>query len=77
MWHDVSNNRLPKHVFPCLFSFAKKTDYSLKDFLMNIDLEENFLTPLSSEANEEYLDFCENIAAIQNTWEGKDQWIYS
>lgn len=44
---------------------------------MNIDLEENFLTPLSSEANEEYLDFCENIAAIQNTWEGKDQWIYS
>jgi hypothetical protein len=76
LWQDVWNNLSPKHTFPCLFSFAKKKECSLQEFFDNINLEDNFHTPLSFQATKEYQAFCENIGQIQSSREGKDSWIY-
>jgi hypothetical protein len=61
--------------FPCLYSFAKRKSCSLAMFLQNLDLLDNFPTPLSTEASEEYIKF--TITTIQGTMQGKDKWIYS
>jgi hypothetical protein len=77
LWHDVWNNISPRSTFPCLFSFAKKKDCSLQDFLANMDMERNFHTPLSPQAAHEYLAFHEMMSNLQNSAFAKDKWTYS
>lgn len=73
LWQDIQNNTLFKLDFPCLYSFAKRKSCSLAMFLQNLDLLDNFPTPLSTEASEEYIKF--TITTIQGTMQGKDKWI--
>jgi hypothetical protein len=41
--------------FLCLYSFAKNKDSSMSSFLNNMTLEDNFHTPLSMQAHQEYV----------------------
>lgn len=59
LWQDFWNNTLFKMAFPSLYSFAKRKNGSLAKFLQNDHLLNNFHTPLSDEANEEYIKFSE------------------
>jgi hypothetical protein len=74
--HDVWNNISPRFTFPCLFSFARKKDCSIQEFLANMDLEHNFHTPLSPHAAQEYHVFHELVSNLQNSRVDKDKWTY-
>jgi hypothetical protein len=74
--HDVWNNISPRFTFPCLFSFAKKKECSIQEFLANMDLEHNFHTHLSPQAAQEYLSFHELVSNLHNSIATKDKWTY-
>jgi hypothetical protein len=76
LWQDVWNNSRLRQTYPCLYSFAKKEDCSLAEYLGNQNLEENFHSPLSLEALEKYLELCNFVNFIQHDGRGKDKWIY-
>jgi hypothetical protein len=67
---------LPKSSFPSLFSFARKKDCSIQNFLDNMNLEDNFHTPLSPQATQEYQLFYEIVDQLHSSRVGKDKWIY-
>lgn len=60
-----------------LYSFAKKKNSFLAQFLGNMDFSEKIHEPLSMEVTEEYLNFYDTIILVQNNMQGKDKWIYS
>ena len=57
LWNDVWNDSFLKHEFPRLFSYAKKHNQSLFQYLQNQDMAENFHMPISVAAMEEYGPF--------------------
>jgi hypothetical protein len=72
LWQDVCNNFSLKLSFPSLFSFARRQSCSMQDFLGNMSLEDNFHTPLSPQATQEYHLFCGIFDQMQATRAGKD-----
>ncbi|PWZ29242.1 hypothetical protein Zm00014a_036970 [Zea mays] len=76
LWQDIWNNISPRFTFPYLFSFARKKDGSIQEFLANMDLEHNFHTPLSPQAAQEYHVFRELVSNLQNSRTDKDKWTY-
>jgi hypothetical protein len=48
-WTDVWNDMLMQNKFPRLFSYAKKKDISVAQFLTHNQLQEQFHLPLSVE----------------------------
>lgn len=77
LWQDVWNNSLSEQVYPCLYTFAKKNVCPLMEYLGNSALNEYFHSPLSPETHEEYGEFRNFIALIQNEMREKDRWPYS
>jgi hypothetical protein len=66
------NNMLMQHKFPRLFSYAKKKDILVAQFLTNNQLQEQLNLPLSVEAFQEY----QQMQQIQMSSEEKDNWHY-
>lgn len=48
-WQDVWNSLSPMNSFPCLYSYAKNKECSVQAFFINMAMEYNFHTPLSSQ----------------------------
>jgi hypothetical protein len=76
LWEDVWNDLSPMTVFPCLFSFAKNKECSVQTFLGNTAMEDNFHTPLSLQAAQEYETFIVIIDQMMASREDSDRWIY-
>jgi hypothetical protein len=76
LWQDKWNGHTLQQDFPELFSFAKKTDVTVKAILHNNQLECNFHLPLSLEAHQQFLIFESLIADIEHSAE-HDSWAYS
>jgi hypothetical protein len=72
MWKDVWNNSLLSEEFPRLFSFSRKQNCSLSQFIENSEVHSNFFTPVSIEATEEFQRFSDKIQLIA----GEDKWTY-
>jgi hypothetical protein len=62
---------LPRPLFVC-----QAKDCSIQNFLDNMNLEDNFHTPLSPQATQEYQLFYEIVDELQTSRVGKDNWIY-
>jgi hypothetical protein len=75
-WPDLWNGNLLQQKFPRHYSFAKNKSISVAAFLQNDNLEQQFFTPLSPQAYQEYLDLQEVIQQTQITTSGKDHWKY-
>ena len=76
MWKDVWNNNHLNDAFPRLFSFAKNQDISVVEFLQNNIIEDQFHTPLSTEAFQEYQELQNLIQNLQIQENEKDKWHY-
>lgn len=76
LWEDVWNDLSPMTAFPCLFSFAKNKECSVQTFLGNTAMEDNFHTPLSLQAAQEYETFIVIIDQMMASREDSDRWIY-
>jgi len=75
-WLDVWNNRLLKDSLPRLFSFAKNQNISVAQFLQTNTIEEQFYTPLSMEAYQEFEELQSIIQGIQVSVDRQDTWHY-
>jgi hypothetical protein len=75
-WKDVWNNNHLDEAFPRLFSFAKNQDISVAEFLQNNIIEDQFHTPLSNEAFQEYQELQNLIQNLQIQEKEKDKWHY-
>jgi hypothetical protein len=62
--------------FRCLFSFVKNKETSVQTFLNNMSMEDNFHTPLSLQAAQEYETFSEIVEQMMVAREDADRWIY-
>jgi hypothetical protein len=76
LWQDKWNGHTLQQDFPELFSFARKTNVTVKAILHNNQLECNFHLPLSLEAHQQFLIFESLIADIEHSTE-HDSWAYS
>jgi hypothetical protein len=77
IWQDVWNNMILKMEFPSLYSFARRKNCSLAQFMQHQNLLDNFQSPLSSDAQGKFVIFQDKIRMIQGMMQGKDRWIYS
>lgn len=55
LWDDLWFGQVPKHVFPELYSFAKKQNMTLEAAKSSSSLIQSFSLPLSTKAYQQYL----------------------
>jgi hypothetical protein len=67
--------QVPKHVFPELYSFAKKPNLTLEAAKSSQSLIQDFHLPLSTEAYQQFLQLEEIVNNIQPT-RSNDTWSY-
>lgn len=73
IWQDVWNNMILKMEFPSLYSFARRKNCSLAQFMQHQNLLDNFQSPLSSDAQGKFVIFQDKIRTIQGMMQGKDR----
>uniref|UniRef100_A0A0A9HAK5 Reverse transcriptase zinc-binding domain-containing protein n=1 Tax=Arundo donax TaxID=35708 RepID=A0A0A9HAK5_ARUDO len=75
-WSDVWNGLFLKQRFPRLYSFAKEKDISVAEFLQNNNIHQQFHTPISEEAYQEYQELRTTLQEAHIQLEGNDSWHY-
>jgi len=74
-WDDIWLNRVRKHHFPQLYSFAKTTDISLNVARNAARPDELFNLPLSQVASSQRIELAENLNSLPLS-EENDIWSY-
>jgi hypothetical protein len=75
-WSDVWNNHLLQNKFTRFYSFAKNKTISVKLFLQNNFIDQQFHLPLSVQTFQEYQELQQLIQQLQISPETRDSWIY-
>jgi hypothetical protein len=75
-WNDQRDLGVIKSRFPQLFSFARKKICLVKQFHSWED-NRSFSLPLSQFASAQLIQLKNEIAALQSTTAGEDEWSYS
>jgi hypothetical protein len=76
-WKDNWDDGIHSDTYPRAFSFVKKEDASVQDFLTASSLADNFYLPLSPQAMEETRTLQLVVAHIQMEASNNDKWSYA
>jgi hypothetical protein len=75
LWKDNWNGTIPAQAFPELFSFARNEFISFKVATNVTDFIQNFSTPLSIQAHQQFLVLQDQVNSRESSI-GIDQWIF-